>query len=124
MFQLKTHYCHNCRKAFELDRKPGRRDECPHCTAELHACRNCRFFDASLARGCRETQAEEVPDLSRANFCNFFEMSTAVPEGDRPSEEQRARAGFDALFGKGPAPAPRDDREQAKAAFEGLFGKK
>lgn len=92
------YFCHACGRALELEGQPGRRDECPGCGAELHACRQCAFFDESLSRGCREPQAEEVRDPARANFCSWFSFRSGKPDQNGSSEAERAKAAFDALF--------------------------
>ena len=44
------HVCHACRKELDLGvaASAGRRDDCPHCRAALHACLNCHAYDASM----------------------------------------------------------------------------
>jgi hypothetical protein len=93
-----TYFCHACRKQVELEAKPGRRDECPHCAAELHVCLNCSLYDPRLTRGCREPQADEVRELSRANFCSWFTFRVGPPEGSGPTEAEKAKAAFEAMF--------------------------
>lgn len=53
--------------------KPGRRETCPKCGADVHVCKNCRFWDPSLYNECREPRAERVSDRERGNFCDWFE---------------------------------------------------
>lgn len=145
------HHCHACRGRVELERKPGRRDDCPHCGAELHACLNCALYDPNLSRGCREPQADDVREKERANFCGWFEFRQG--SGDEADPGEAARAAAAAFFGGGmekksnpmrglldareaPAPNPmarffepeRKDgdaeREKANDAFDGLLGRK
>ena len=74
--------CHACRKELSVGREIGRRDECPFCHADLRCCLNCRFFDRSAPKQCREPQADLVRDKDKANFCGFFgfqEKESAVP---------------------------------------------
>jgi len=77
----------------------GRRDACPRCGADLHACRQCRVHEPRLANECREPQAERVDDRTRGNFCDFF-----APRGDpRPGDVSgdaapASRAALDRLF--------------------------
>jgi hypothetical protein len=52
----------------------GRRDTCPECEAELHACVHCRHFDLSVAKGCKEPFAEVPSDKEDANFCEYFQI--------------------------------------------------
>jgi hypothetical protein len=78
----------------------GRRDTCPRCSAELHACRQCRFHDPRADDGCREPQAERVLDPARANFCDYFSFSLAdasAPAAGAP-DATAARAALDRLF--------------------------
>jgi hypothetical protein len=74
----------------------GRRDTCPNCEHELHACRQCRHFDASVAKACKEPFAEVPADKDHANFCEFFQLG----EGGHTEEDSLrvARAAADALF--------------------------
>ena len=52
----------------------GRRDTCPHCGCELHACVHCRHFDESVAKQCKEPFAEVPDDKEDANFCDLFQI--------------------------------------------------
>ena len=88
--------CAACGDELGRPERVGRRDVCPRCTAELHACRQCRFYDPICADGCREPQAERVLDKTRANFCDYFavvERPAAAPPDASP-----ARAALDKLF--------------------------
>jgi len=95
-----SYFCHSCRRQIELEAKPGRRDECPHCGAELHVCLNCELYDPRLTRGCREPQADEIRDRERANFCGWFSFRRGQPEGGGESEADKARKAFEAMFKK------------------------
>ncbi len=64
----------------------GRRDLCPNCEAELHACRHCRHFDLSVAKGCKEPFAEVPSDKDSANFCELFQIG----EGGLHAAEKKA----------------------------------
>ncbi|MBI5137403.1 MAG: hypothetical protein HZA24_08745 [Nitrospirae bacterium] len=73
--------------------QPGRRDQCPACLADLHACHACRFHDPRAHNQCREPKAEWQPKRDRANFCDLFELAeqpagkTGAP--DRETDRQR-----------------------------------
>ncbi len=71
-------FCFHCRTEILLTGRIGRRELCPHCGRDLHACRNCRFYDPQAYNSCRESQAERVLDKDRGNFCDYF----AYREGD------------------------------------------
>ncbi len=90
--------CFKCKKELALGREIGRRDECPFCSADLHCCRNCRFYDPAAPKQCREPQAELVREKEKANFCDFFTFA------DRAAAESggvdKARAALDNLFKK------------------------
>lgn len=68
--------CFHCQKALSIHQKVGLREECPFCGADLHVCKNCRFFDPQVYNECRENSAEVVREKERANFCDYFEFSS------------------------------------------------
>ena len=55
----------------------GRETHCLGCGRPTRVCRNCRWYDPARANQCQEPVAEPVADKARANFCDFFEPSTA-----------------------------------------------
>ena len=88
--------CVRCGAPLEVP-PSSRRDTCPGCGADLHACVQCGFYAPGHYNDCREPQAERVLDKDRANFCDYFrpvEGSGRDPED--PKEAARAR--LDALF--------------------------
>jgi hypothetical protein len=90
--------CFQCGQEIAADRTIARDEECPHCSSDLHCCRNCRFYDTAVSHQCREPQADWVIDKVRANFCEFFSFI----EGARPQAAQEdttsARDRFNKLF--------------------------
>lgn len=88
--------CAFCGLEIEIEGRVGRRDECPQCKRDLHACLQCRFYDRSYHNQCRESQAEYVGDKERSNFCDYFQFG-------RESENEKSAA------------------EDAKRKLEGLF---
>jgi hypothetical protein len=52
----------------------GRRDTCPHCDADLHACIQCRHYDEAVAKACKEPFAEVPDDKEEGNFCDYFQI--------------------------------------------------
>jgi hypothetical protein len=91
--------CHVCKKALDLGREIGRRDECPYCHADLHSCLNCRFFDRSAPKQCQEPQAELVREKAKANFCGFF-VFAATDGSPASGEPEKARTALEDLFRK------------------------
>ena len=77
----------------------GRRDTCPSCGAELHACIHCRHFDETVAKSCKEPFAEVPEDKESANFCDFFQLGEGQQRAAGPSREQLISAA-EALFRK------------------------
>jgi hypothetical protein len=78
---------------------PVRRDLCPMCGAELHACVHCRHSDESVAKGCKEPFAEVPQDKEGANFCEFFQMGEGQVRKSGPPKEALISAA-EALFKK------------------------
>lgn len=92
--------CHACKKELTLRREIGRKDECPHCHTDLHCCLNCRFFDRSSPKQCREPIAELVREKDKANYCDLFSFAEAAV-GSRPGvEPDKNRKALDDLFKK------------------------
>ena len=78
---------------------PGRRDDCPKCHADVHACRACKFYDRAAYNECREPSADRVVEKERANFCDFYQP--ADPSGVSAGDAQaKLRAAAEALFKK------------------------
>jgi hypothetical protein len=91
--------CFSCNKDIPLlDNKAGRRDECPHCRADVHSCKNCQFYDIKAYNECKETSADRVVEKERANYCDFFQARTGAGGGQ--SEKDKLMAAAEALFKK------------------------
>jgi hypothetical protein len=78
----------------------ARRDECARCRAELHVCRLCVDYAEELAKKCREPTAEEVPNKTAANFCDFFKPRPGAYIAPDTSAAERSRLELQRLFGK------------------------
>ena len=97
--------CHHCGREIQALAKVARTDGCPYCHSDLKVCLNCRLHDPGANNQCREPQAEWQAEKDKANFCEFFEfreisvLSQPGASGAQ-SGETKARAAFDALFGK------------------------
>ncbi len=93
-------YCYRCGESLEeLSLPLSRRDECPACTVNVHVCRMCIYFDASVPRQCIEDGAEEVQDKLKVNFCDWFIPSSTAFDPAMASKDSRARNELDSLFG-------------------------
>jgi hypothetical protein len=95
----KARRCQACGTAIDLPEPIGRRETCPSCDADLHACVQCTFYDPSAPNQCREPEADRVLSKDQANFCELFRLSGAEPSG-RSGEAEAARAKLEALFKK------------------------
>ena len=92
--------CWKCGEAIELavGSRVGTRDTCSHCDADLHCCRNCRFYDPGKHNQCAETQAEWVRDKEAANYCDYFSPHPGQGAGKRSSTPEDPKKKFDSLF--------------------------
>jgi hypothetical protein len=92
-------YCFRCGGEIPGDQRVLREDECPHCSQDLHCCRNCRFHEPAVSNQCSEPQADYVSDKERANFCEFFAFAeSTAARGPRPGEGQKAKDIWNRLF--------------------------
>ncbi|QDK45592.1 hypothetical protein DOM22_10750 [Bdellovibrio sp. ZAP7] len=89
-------FCFSCKKEMSFAGNIGRREECPHCRADVHVCKNCDFYDPKVYNECRETSADVVREKDRANFCDYF----TPRKGGAGQEDQAAKlkAAAEALF--------------------------
>jgi len=92
--------CHACGAEIPAVERVGRRETCARCGAELHCCRNCRFYAPGMHNDCAENQAERVVEKTRSNFCDYF----AAGGGNQAMADGRgaARTQLDNLFKKRP----------------------
>jgi hypothetical protein len=57
----------------------------------------CVFYDGN--RGCNEEQAEDVSDIERANFCDYFKPNNKLVKAGDKQKADNAKAELAALFG-------------------------
>jgi hypothetical protein len=90
-------YCYKCGGEIELIDKVKRADSCEHCGADLHCCKNCKFWDLYAHNQCRESTTLYEPDKEKANFCTHF----SVRDGKIEVEDRGAALNkLEALFKK------------------------
>lgn len=75
-----------------------RTTECPHCGADLHACKGCAFYSPGSHYDCHERVEEAVRDKERANFCDWFRAAERA-DGSGADRGAAARDAFARLFG-------------------------
>jgi hypothetical protein len=90
--------CFQCGQEIAADQTILREDECPHCSSDLHCCRNCNFHDLAVSNHCREPQAEWVAVKDKANFCEFFTFTENAGPRGAPGDSWSARERFNKLF--------------------------
>jgi len=93
--------CWKCGRTTELSagNRVSARDTCPGCNFDLHACRNCDFYDPSKNNQCSEPQAEWVRDKEAANYCDYYRPNVTSRAGiGAPSKPGDAKKRFDSLF--------------------------
>lgn len=89
--------CFKCSKGIQFSGKIGRREDCTHCGADLHCCRNCHFYDKNSYNECKETSADVVQEKERSNFCDYFQPRVGGVNGKSASD---LKAAAEALFKK------------------------
>ncbi len=92
----KKYLCWKCGHELDMTVKVQRRDECPSCYADLHVCKNCRFYDPTYHNECRENVTSYIRDREKANFCMAFEYK-ATGEFDA-DEAEDARSKLENMF--------------------------
>jgi hypothetical protein len=76
--------------------------QCPHCRAQLHACRQCAHFDTARRFECAQDIPERIADKRAPNECARFSLMVTV-ERDTSAGSVRpedARRSFGNLFKK------------------------
>jgi len=92
--------CFRCGKEVTVEGKPGRKDVCPSCGADLRCCRNCGFYDPGAYNQCREPQAWRVLEKDRSNFCDYFRFRESSSGRVQKDGRSSARDKLEALFKK------------------------
>lgn len=94
--------CHSCKKETPVVDRVGRRDECPHCHADLHVCLNCQFYDSAAYNECHEGNAERVLEKDKSNYCDYFSVGAGLPRPSAPTSNPTddARRKLESLFNK------------------------
>ena len=111
--------CYKCGKEWVSDKKqPSFKEFCDDCSAYLHCCLNCRFYDKHAHNHCRIPTTEWVADREGPNFCEDLEFADAAVESAGNEEKRNALDAFDALFDESPEGAP----HKGPTDFKKLFG--
>lgn len=89
--------CYNCGEEFDV--KVYRNTECYNCGKDAKVCLNCKFYSPGSHWDCNETISETVGEKDRANFCDFFELTSNFKGFSDNNKEDKAKKSFDSLFG-------------------------
>ncbi len=92
--------CYRCGFEIEISGKPSRQQLCPKCSAYLHCCLNCQFYDPNAHHQCREPQADLVRDKEAANFCDYFRPLAEARTARDGDQQAKARQKLEDLFKK------------------------
>ncbi len=95
-----SYNCYKCGTEVEVLQggAVSRRDECSKCKADLHCCRNCKFYDLTAYNECREPEAERVVEKDKPNYCDYFEFKQTTTGGTVVDKKQEAFKALDDLF--------------------------
>lgn len=99
--------CRACGHPWDDKRSPGFREECDGCGVPLHACANCRFYDADASQWCREPQARDQRprDPEASNTCDYFLLADSGDRDSGSARSEQAKNALADLFGDNP-PTP------------------
>ena len=95
--------CFHCQTnlSHAAGQQPTRSDSCEHCGSDVRVCLNCEFYDPSSYNECREPQAERVLDKDKANFCDYFRLSSGTGAcNSGASSRGKAMSALESLFKK------------------------
>lgn len=81
--------CWKCRKKIsEAPIKIGFRAVCVHCEADLHVCKNCRYYSVGKPNDCLVPGTEPIRDREMFNFCEEFRPKV---DAEPPASDEKAR---------------------------------
>ncbi len=74
--------------------------KCPRCKADLHACKQCTYFDTASRYECTQPVSARLPKKDVNNQCSFFAPRTTVERETSSTRPLDAREAFENLFRK------------------------
>lgn len=84
--------CWKCGKlAAEIPVKIGFKALCPHCSAALHSCVNCRYYMPGKPNDCLRPETDFVRDREGINFCEEFAPKIQASANPSSDSIQKAR---------------------------------
>lgn len=73
---------------------------CPNCKADLHSCRQCRYFDPGARFECSKSIPARIVNKQARNTCELFEARVVVERETSSGSPTDARQAFAKLFKK------------------------
>ena len=73
---------------------------CPKCNADLHACRQCTYFDPGARFECNKSIPARIVDKNARNTCELFAPRSIVERETSSGPPTNARDAFAKLFKK------------------------
>ena len=99
--------CYKCGNEWAGVGQPGTKETCGKCSADIHVCLNCRFYDQHKPQECSVDVPETVRDKERFNYCEEFQFNDrrslkVNPERSRKIDDGsgNTRDAFNKLFKK------------------------
>ncbi len=87
--------CWNCGAKLDLpDGKVSFRASCDACLADLHCCKNCKFYKIGMPNDCMVPGTDYIADRAKSNFCDEFSLLGT----HTPIKSDNAKKRFDDLF--------------------------
>jgi hypothetical protein len=74
--------------------------KCPRCKADLHACKQCTYFDTASRFECTQPVSARIPKKEVNNQCSFYSPRTTVERETSSTKPMDARQAFENLFRK------------------------
>jgi hypothetical protein len=70
--------CYNCNAELLLSNSQNvpRSESCHECARDMRVCKMCEFYDTQAYNDCKESAASRMIDKEKANFCDYFTLST------------------------------------------------
>lgn len=91
--------CVVCSTAVDDEFPISRLAHCPKCMADLHACRQCLWYDVNVSKQCREPMVEWIADKEKSNFCDYYKLNTKT-KVDADTKSDAAKEALKKLFNK------------------------
>ena len=106
--------CSNCGAVLQPGFDP--KGKCPKCAFELHACKQCAYFDTAARFECMKPVPERIAKKDQRNDCTFYEFRMTIEKDTAPTSYSQPSTATS------PPPSPSRPTD-ARQAFENLFKK-